>query len=567
MDRLELKKIIEDNYYLKRIAKNDIILSKEESDLLENSKKININNQTFPIDLFINILEDDYYNEYVNKFFNNDIKSLTIYTIFGKGAKEIYKFSKSNIIKGIKKIVDNNIHVLTNKQKENYHYLKNLVSYEKFLSIYKNGIYKIDIENNNYSINISDILEFMNLNSKEFVNICYLKDIETLYNIKKEYFIYAAFKFFINTNALENFILPKNILNNIIDIYQSNHIDLEAINRYLETKDTIYKKVNIDASLKEYLLKDMPNNFNTLEKAIYVYIRMCKTLTYNEEYFAVNQATAVTQKYKNIDYISKINLNNNEVVCYQFSAIYSKLLNELGINFRTYYHNMQEENYGSGHPYLEFRVDNYLVNADSIIYILKGDLVLAKLNRPLNGIKCINKSKYTQNLFNETLNKVYSLIVKEENSLIKENFEDLLEEYSHITKNIKDISIFEKLNILVKKVNSKKLSGIDAYSYALKLRKILFTKEEMENKININIVRNNEPNKKDVIASTITIISVNEDNFNNDDTLYYYFYPNNELMYVSKEELEFNFKHNVLDYIKYNDKKIPGLFKEVLYDK
>ena len=67
---------------------------------------------------------------------------------------------------------------------------------------------------------------------------------------------------------------------------------------------------------------------------------MCKLLTYDDEYFAVNQKGPATEKHKDVNYVSNINLTNNRVVCFEFNLIYSKLLDELGINFKADYQNL-----------------------------------------------------------------------------------------------------------------------------------------------------------------------------------------------------------------------------------
>ena len=49
---------------------------------------------------------------------------------------------------------------------------------------------------------------------------------------------------------------------------------------------------------------------------------MCKLLTYDDEYFAVNQKGPATEKHKDVNYVSNINLTNNRVVCFEFNLIY-----------------------------------------------------------------------------------------------------------------------------------------------------------------------------------------------------------------------------------------------------
>ena len=297
---------------------------------------------------------------------------------------------------------------------------------------------------------------------------------------------------------------------------------------------------------------------------------MCKLLTYDEEYYAVNQKGVATEKHKSTDYVSSITLENNKVVCFEFNLIYSKLLNQLGIHFSSDYKNMVGEAYGAGHANLEFRTDKFLVSADSVTSILQGDIMQAKLNQPLVGLKCINRNQQTQQEFKQSLTKMYQLVAQQEKSLSEskqvehiQTLDELLEEYSHVTTNIQDISLNERLSILVSKVNSTGMVGIDSLSYVLQLRKILFTEEQRKNNISVTIVRNNEPFEEGKVAMASAIFTLNGQSFeeNPKQNVYYYFNPNHELVPITREELQTRFNDGKLEYVEKDDPRIPGIIE------
>lgn len=312
----------------------------------------------------------------------------------------------------------------------------------------------------------------------------------------------------------------------------------------------------------------MPEESTDLEKAIYIYIKMCKLLTYDEEYYAVNQRGKAIEKHQSIDHVSTITPENNKVVCYEFNVIYSKLLNQLGLNFSSDYKSLIGEYYGGSHSNLEFRSDKFLVQADSVTTILNGDIMQAKLNQPLVGLKCINKNKQTQQEFKESVTKMYKLIAEQEKS-ISENHEvehiqtidELLEEYSKSTNNIKDVSFEERLSILIDKVNSTAMVGVDSLSYVLQLRKVLFTEEQRDNNLKVTIVKNSEPFDLETTAMASAIFTLNDQGFeeNPEQNIYYYYNPNQELIPITKEELQDRFNQGVLSYIQDSDPKIPGI--------
>ena len=293
-------------------------------------------------------------------------------------------------------------------------------------------------------------------------------------------------------------------------------------------------------------------------------------MTYDEEYYAVNQKGIATEKHKSTDYVSTITLENNKVVCFEFNLIYSKLLNQLGIHFSSDYKGMVGEAYGEGHANLEFRSDKFLISADSVTSILQGDIMQAKLNQPLVGLKCINRNQQTQQEFKDSLSKMYQLIAQLDKSISEnhqvehiQTLDELLEEYSLVTQNIQDIDLNERLSILINKVNSTKMIGIDSLSYVLQLRKILFTEEQRKNNIGVTIVRNNEPFEEGRVAMASAIFTLNAKSFEEHpaQNIYYYFNPNHEFTAISQEELQAKFNDGKLDYVEKDDPRIPEIIE------
>lgn len=360
--------------------------------------------------------------------------------------------------------------------------MKNSISFERFLEKINGKNYNIEIDGNKYSIPIERIIYLMQLPDEDFDRLCNSSEIKNIEGISKEHFIYASYKYFKENNVFNDFIIPINIKKRFDDIRSFQKIDWQAINKYLKTEDSKFKNVQLDPELRNAIFSGIPEDSTQLEKAIYIYIKMCKLLTYDEEYYAVNQKGPATLKHKDVNYVSNINLTNNRVVCFEFNLIYSKLLDELGIKFRSDYKNMAGEAYGFGHANLEFRSGKFLVGADSVTSILQGDIARSKLNQPLVGLRCINENQNTQQEFKNSVTKIYELIVKQELQINEipqvehiETFEDLMNEYAQTTTNIHSISLDEKLSILIDKVNAKRMVGIDSLSYILQLKKYYLT--------------------------------------------------------------------------------------------
>lgn len=570
MEELTVEQLMEKYPYLRNRAEFTLFTTREDVEQLRNSEKVKVNSENVSIEFLKRILNNDFYFEYASRYFNGDIDNFEVSYIIGGDTGGLIYYKKSTIIKALEQLISSGQIVLQPDEQQKFDSLKNSISFEKFLEKHKGNNYNIDIDGNKYSIPTEQLISLMQLPNEQFDNLCSSIDIKEINGIPKEYFIYASFKFFKENNAFEEYLMPDVVANRYRDIGSLQKIDLQAINKHLTTTDTKYQNIKIDSSLEHEIISGIPENTTDLEKAIYIYIKMCKLLTYDEEYYAVNQKGVATEKHKSTDYISSVTLENNKVVCFEFNLIYSKLLNQLGIHFSSNYKNMVGEAYGAGHANLEFRADKFLVSADSVTSILQGDIMQAKLNQPLVGLKCINKNQQTQQEFKQALTKMYQLVAQQEKSLSEskqvehiQTLDELLEEYSHMTNNIQDISLNERLSILVSKVNSTGMIGIDSLSYVLQLRKILFTEEQRKNNIGVTIVRNNEPFEEGKVAMASAIFTLNSQSFeeNPEFNVYYYFNPNHVLVPITKEELQTGFNDGKLEYVEKGDPRIPGIIE------
>ncbi len=568
MEDLIIEQNIEKYPYLKNLTKYTIFTSKEDVEKLKNGDKINIDNQNVSIEFLKRILNNDLYFEYALKYFKGDINTFQVTYIINGDIGSLVHYKKNIIIKAILELMLSRQISLKPEEQEKLNILKNSISFKKFLEKNKEDNYNIYIDGIEYFIPFEQIISFMQLPNKQFDNLCSNVEIQEINGVKREYFIYAAFNFFRENEILEEYLLPDIIIDHYNDINSLQKIDLQAINKHLETTDTLYQNVQIDNALENKILSLLPADTTLLEKAIYIYIKMCKLLTYDDEYYAVNQKGYATLKHKNADHVSSISPENNKVVCYEFNLIYTKLLDKLGIHFKSYYKSLVGEEYGSAHVSLDFRVGKFLVSADSVTSILLGDIMQAKLNQPLIGIKCINRNLQTQQEFKESLSRMYQLIASQEKKLTKssqvehtQTLDELLDEYSKSTDNIQEISLDERLAILIDKVNSTEMVGIDSLSYIIQLEKILFTPEQIGKNIAFTIVRNNIPTDDSKIAMASAIFTLNEQGFQEkpNQNIYYYFNPNIKLISITKEELQNRFNDKVFEYILEKDPRIPGI--------
>ena len=568
MEKLTIEKQTKKYPYLQRMSDYTLFTTKEDIDFIKNSKTIVVGDIEVFVEFLKRILDDDNYFEYACRYFYDATDKFIVASIINGDLGVNIRYDKTTIINGIKELINNNQISLNTEKKERFEKLRSYASYDKFLEKYKNYEYKVLIDGGNYSIPFENMINLMRLNDDKFNEICHDDNIKDINGVPKEYLIYATCKFLRENNVIDNYELPDNYVKRYSSLYSMQVIDLEAINKYVVTTDVKYKEIKIDIDLEKVIMDGFPYDASELEMAIYIYIKMCKVLTYDEEYYAVNQMGVATEKHKSTSHIASITPKNNQVVCFEFNIIYAKFLNMLCINFTSnYFSCIGEDYYGEGHANLDFRCGKFLVNADSVTSILQGDIANSKINLPLEGINCLNKNVDTQNEFKRAYQKMYNLIVSQEKDFNNKNvpyvqsFEELLNEYENRTNNLKEVSLEERLSILIDKVNKKGMIGIDSLSYVLHLRKILFNYEERKNNVKIIIIRNNDPFNKDKVAMPSVIVALNKEGFKNnpDKTVYFYYNLNKELVVVTSEELQSKFDSGSFEYIANDDPKIPGI--------
>ena len=398
------------NKYLKIEKRHTIFIPLDEFNNIKNSKKINVDGTNISIEFLKKVIKDNLYYEYLKKYISGEIFTLDIgYTKDGTEVdEEIDCPYKPKIIEGIEELISTKKLNLTQEEYKKLEDLKKEISFEKFKKDQQDLVYSFNIDGIEYSIPFEEMVSFLELPPAEFKELC---NKEKIKNIPKEHFAFAIDTLFQQSGVDKSHLLPPEIKKRLHDIRAFKTIDYQAVNKFLEVEPTYIAQLNQE--LEQEIISDMPEDASTLEKAIYIYIKMCKILTYSKEYYAVNQRGAATLKYKDPDYISTITPDNNEIVCYMFNNMYANLLNKyLNLNFKNNFKSRMNNIYGEGHVSLEFRVDKFLITADSTKSILNADLMLAKVNHPLKGIECINKNEQTQQEFKESFSKMYDLINK-----------------------------------------------------------------------------------------------------------------------------------------------------------
>lgn len=467
---------------------------------------------------------------------------------------ETYEYEKIPFLEAIEVARDKGLIKLNRITYSRYKTLLDLISYGILKKQLQNKTIQAKVDGITYNIPANKIIELLELDTKTLDD--YINTPNRKGSISKEAFLYIVRRFIIREELMDNFIFPENIEKRITDIVNYEILDFESQNTYLSDGNSLTSKTNLNPELIEAITKDIPANYSTLEKAIFIYIKMCKILSYNDEFFAAKQRGLAAKKHRMIDYIETISPQFPEVVCYEFNAIYAKMLHSLGINFQRECFSWKNK-YGDGHENLSFRVGKYIIEADSSRKILTGDLFNAKVGNSIKGLKCRNQNFDTYMDFDEILRKVYKDIKKED----KSTFSEALKEYEELT-NAKQahIPFNTRFDLFLEKIRTSSFNGLNIMSYILRLVNVLFTEEEREHYIDFEIIRDNNPKDEDKIVATCGIITMNEKGILKDEEHNkYYIYINGELKRILKRTLIRNIITGTLGFIDSEEQYIPGI--------
>lgn len=549
MNKEEQEQLLKDYPYLARTLNHNIVLSEETSKYYKSFPVILGKRTQLAIDL---LCSDFIYEKYTSKLIDGTLltSTLNVFEIYFGDTLVINSFSKIELFKVLSYLMNEQIFVPSSKEKERFNALKQSVSLENL--IFERNSFQIRVDNIPYKISSQTIIDFISLSPSK------RKAMKMYANIPIKHMAYLAVHFIKDTKLLDNYEVSDKIKTSIESLESYQEIDFESTNQYLKNDDPNEQKISINPELKSKILESIPEGLDNLQKAIFIYMKMCEILTYDDEFYAVNQQGVVAFKHEKIDHINEITPSNNRVVCYEFNAIYSVFLKQLGFNYRTISRGYMDD-FGGGHAFLTFKSGEYIIKVDSVTGVLNGDIPRVKQKLPLEGIIILNKNKDTKEKFKAELKRMEGLYYK----IGKEpTFKETLKAYEQSSPNITIIPFSEKLAIFFTKLKNNNYAQVDRLGYIQILKKTLFSQLELDNNISISYVRNNHP-LPDLEAESIVVIAIDDDT--SDETKYYIYNARLGLNEIEKEELQERFDNGHYDYINPKSKpNIPGIKKEVI---
>ena len=568
MNRKEIDEFINSDPKLRKVADKFVILTEEDKIMMTDPKNsVTLLKGQLGIVLNVEFLHkllfDEYYLGKIQDAFNKNMFSLQFRYIFHGDLSGIMynSISLTDLGKLLKMAIDENKLHLSEEEYLKYNYIQEQLEFSACIESIKNRKIRQKVDGEEVIIDNKLFFDFLMLAEDKF-NSLLKKDNELIFNYPKEIFIYMLTNYFAETQICSRYYIPEEIQTRVKQLEEQANVDYYYVNKINEIKDKNIEKVVLNKDLKDLILSGMPANYSKLQQAIYIYIKMCKLLSYDDEFYVSRQSGDIADYHSDIKNLANITPQNRIVVCYSFNALYAKMLNELDIKYEVITSHTMEDEYGRGHSYLAFKVGKFITFADSVTSILEGDLVKAKLNEDLKGLYCKNKNEETLNEFEQIKAGVYRFVVEQEQQQKqKKTFSQLLKEYEATIESQETVSIKDRIDIMMAKAKEFGKKGVDNLGFIHRLKRLIFTDQELNHILTIVIIKNNIPDSKTKKAKASVIFSILYTNSKDKirSFKYYYYDALGELIPISQQELENMFNDRLFEYIDIRGPRIPGL--------
>lgn len=300
-------------------------------------------------------------------------------------------------------------------------------------------------------------------------------------------------------------------------------------------------------NLGKEILNNIPSDLSDLEKARYLYLELCKRVTFNTT-FQNTDVSNFAYIYNKKDDV--FNINSNEVICRSWSSFYSQLLTSVGIQNRIV---------NRGHQFVQFIIDGKKWVADAT-YGSYTDLSRVKNSDETNGF---GYSAY-QALDNDynfiSFEKDYiSLIdsIDKKIGYIGDKSKDLVELKKYllgikdglysIDNNVTNDNLNYKLDYLFSLIGKLNNGYYEAKDFVYDLEKYLFTDSELSQIGAVELKRTNKDKSVDILQCIYTKTGIPS---------YYLLAPNLPIRRISSTQL---LSLAVKGYGMDEGKKIPGV--------
>ena len=206
------------------------------------------------------------------------------------------------------------------------------------------------------------------------------------------------------------------------------------------------------------------------------------------------------------------------------------------------------------HKRMSLIIDEFILESDATRGVISGDMPLAKENRSLEGFICLNYNEETQEKFNASLKKVHDYIKETEKQ--ETSFFDIVDSYQSLIEEDQsfEITVADKLSILVNSISQTELSETDRLVYISELTKILFPDGICQNYF---VLEHLEGERLPIVT---TIFEYKKSPTSpSKDSQYFVYSTKKGLEFKSHEEIQESFEKEKYEYMLRYRKELPDI--------
>ena len=420
----------------------------------------------------------------------------------------------------------------------------------------RNRTEEIEIDGEIVCIRLKTFIQYLSDDEKyeELLNNDIIDDFD------RDIFLYYFKTYFKEHAIFKKYVFDKKFKERFKYVMDYQNFDFEYINTLNSPNPDFIKDVHINPKLMKRLNQYIDPNYNDLEKIIYYYIMLAKTLSYDPEFYAEGQKGLIAEKHEDINFIKTITPENNECVCYEFDSIMDKLLLENNIKFEIVKRNKAE--YGKSHSYTIARCGKFLIKIDSVPSVFTSDMLYSKIGLKVPGLECYNENDKTYEEFEVIKNNIFKNL---NNKLLGDEEYAIRENLFELKKGDKTFKKFLKMTEILNLKNN--LSLMEQFGLAQYLYFHLFTTDEIDTKVHMVMAKDNREDEKHYSYPIIFFV-INKDNVNDiDENAYIVYDKSRTLKLVELDKIKEMFDSKKWEYLTYSNRRskkdnyhiIPGL--------
>ena len=225
----------------------------------------------------------------------------------------------------------------------------------------------------------------------------------------------------------------------------------------------------INDELKEYVYRDMPEGLTSEEKAIWIYMKLCKTLNYDDSRLWEDVSNKI-----NISLLESIR-PNSKLICFDFARVYAKLVNSMPDS------DIEAKIVGrEGHFLVNLVSKDIIMTAEATNAISNtNEFFKVKMGLPIEGI---HASYDPRGIIQNSIERFTPLIYKDVHTI--KSYIHMLdvirsEETARDTKT-EETELYNKLNSLAKTMKENNVSGTESIMGIIKFSKLGFFGDNTE---------------------------------------------------------------------------------------